>query len=202
MAAWDADGSPVAGDLRLSLLLSQLVGSQEVRELLALQLADWHQLQADVFIRDERLRIFCLLAGKPVSGAAGAGFPPGAAAAVAPCSASGLSGPRCGSCPRRGPSTFAPNWTGNAPWASTCGSCFLPRPPSQRPSACTKLPSRLVAAGDDDPTPSESGVCPGKGAVGARKRAWPNDSHLTPSRRARHPIPLIPGHWLGMMGME
>ncbi|XP_015686037.1 nuclear pore complex protein Nup98-Nup96-like, partial [Protobothrops mucrosquamatus] len=53
-------------DLRLSLLLSQLVGSQEVRELLALQLADWHQLQADVFIRDERLRIFCLLAGKPV----------------------------------------------------------------------------------------------------------------------------------------
>ncbi|KAK9402698.1 nuclear pore complex protein Nup98-Nup96 [Crotalus adamanteus] len=55
-----------SGDLRLSLLLSQLAGSQEVRELLALQLADWHQLQADVFIRDERLRIFCLLAGKPV----------------------------------------------------------------------------------------------------------------------------------------
>uniref|UniRef100_A0A670Z476 Nuclear pore complex protein Nup98-Nup96 n=1 Tax=Pseudonaja textilis TaxID=8673 RepID=A0A670Z476_PSETE len=55
-----------SGDLRLSLLLSQLVGSQEVRELLALQLADWHQLQADGFIQDERLRIFCLLAGKPV----------------------------------------------------------------------------------------------------------------------------------------
>ncbi|XP_070799158.1 nuclear pore complex protein Nup98-Nup96 isoform X2 [Pituophis catenifer annectens] len=55
-----------SGDLRLSLLLSQLVGSQEVRELLALQLADWHQLQADSFIQDERLRIFCLLAGKPV----------------------------------------------------------------------------------------------------------------------------------------
>ncbi|XP_070605466.1 nuclear pore complex protein Nup98-Nup96-like isoform X1 [Erythrolamprus reginae] len=55
-----------SGDLRLSLLLSQLVGSQEARELLALQLTDWQQLQADSFIQDERLRIFCLLAGKPV----------------------------------------------------------------------------------------------------------------------------------------
>ncbi|XP_025029555.1 nuclear pore complex protein Nup98-Nup96 isoform X1 [Python bivittatus] len=55
-----------SGDHRLSLLLSQLVGSQEIRELLALQLADWHQLQADGFIQEERLRIFCLLAGKPV----------------------------------------------------------------------------------------------------------------------------------------
>lgn len=68
-------GSSVAGDLRLSLLLSQLVGSQEVRELLALQLADWRQLQADGFIQDERLRIFCLLAGKPVSRLAPAFFP-------------------------------------------------------------------------------------------------------------------------------
>ncbi|XP_063162102.1 nuclear pore complex protein Nup98-Nup96 [Candoia aspera] len=55
-----------SGDHRLSLLLSQLAGSQEVRELLALQLADWYQLQADSFIREERLHIFCLLAGKPV----------------------------------------------------------------------------------------------------------------------------------------
>lgn len=31
-----------------------------------MQLADWHQLQADSFINDERLRIFALLAGKPV----------------------------------------------------------------------------------------------------------------------------------------
>ncbi|KAM9220481.1 nuclear pore complex protein Nup98-Nup96 isoform 1-T1 [Dugong dugon] len=55
-----------SGDHRLALLLSQLVGSQSVRELLTMQLADWHQLQADCFIQDERLRIFALLAGKPV----------------------------------------------------------------------------------------------------------------------------------------
>ncbi|KAH0625336.1 hypothetical protein JD844_033863 [Phrynosoma platyrhinos] len=55
-----------SGDHRLALLLSQLVGSQEVRELLAMQLADWHQLQADCFIQEERLRIYALLAGKPV----------------------------------------------------------------------------------------------------------------------------------------
>ncbi|KAK7807158.1 hypothetical protein U0070_018149 [Myodes glareolus] len=55
-----------SGDHRLALLLSQLVGSQSVRELLTMQLADWHQLQADSFIQDERLRIFALLAGKPV----------------------------------------------------------------------------------------------------------------------------------------
>ncbi|XP_036283833.1 nuclear pore complex protein Nup98-Nup96 isoform X5 [Pipistrellus kuhlii] len=55
-----------SGDHRLALLLSQLVGSQSVRELLTMQLMDWHQLQADCFIQDERLRIFALLAGKPV----------------------------------------------------------------------------------------------------------------------------------------
>ncbi|OBS74662.1 hypothetical protein A6R68_14816 [Neotoma lepida] len=55
-----------SGDHRLALLLSQLVGSQSVRELLTMQLADWHQLQADCFIQDERLRVFALLAGKPV----------------------------------------------------------------------------------------------------------------------------------------
>ncbi|XP_048349598.1 nuclear pore complex protein Nup98-Nup96-like [Sphaerodactylus townsendi] len=55
-----------SGDHRLALLLSQLVGSQEVRELMAMQLADWHQLQADSFMQEERLRIFALLAGKPV----------------------------------------------------------------------------------------------------------------------------------------
>ncbi|TKC36301.1 hypothetical protein EI555_012157, partial [Monodon monoceros] len=55
-----------SGDHRLALLLSQLVGSQSVRELLTMQLADWHQLQADCFIEEERLRIFALLAGKPV----------------------------------------------------------------------------------------------------------------------------------------
>ncbi|XP_049745939.1 nuclear pore complex protein Nup98-Nup96 isoform X5 [Elephas maximus indicus] len=55
-----------SGDHRLALLLSQLAGSQSVRELLTMQLVDWHQLQADCFIQDERLRIFALLAGKPV----------------------------------------------------------------------------------------------------------------------------------------
>lgn len=55
-----------SGDHRLALLLSQLVGSQSVRELLTMQLVDWHQLQADSFIQDERLRIYALLAGKPV----------------------------------------------------------------------------------------------------------------------------------------
>ncbi|XP_036715494.1 nuclear pore complex protein Nup98-Nup96 isoform X8 [Balaenoptera musculus] len=55
-----------SGDHRLALLLSQLVGSQSVRELLTMQLVDWHQLQADCFIQEERLRIFALLAGKPV----------------------------------------------------------------------------------------------------------------------------------------
>lgn len=57
----------ITGDHRLALLLSQLAGSQDVRELLAMQLADWHQLQADCFIQEERLHIFALLAGKPVS---------------------------------------------------------------------------------------------------------------------------------------
>uniref|UniRef100_A0A7M4FMH4 Nuclear pore complex protein Nup98-Nup96 n=1 Tax=Crocodylus porosus TaxID=8502 RepID=A0A7M4FMH4_CROPO len=55
-----------SGDYRLALLLSQLAGSQEVRELLTMQLVDWHRLQADCFIQEERLRIFALLAGKPV----------------------------------------------------------------------------------------------------------------------------------------
>ncbi|XP_068024646.1 nuclear pore complex protein Nup98-Nup96 [Melanerpes formicivorus] len=55
-----------AGDHRLALLLSQLAGSQPVRDLLTMQLVDWHRLQADAFIQEERLRIFALLAGKPV----------------------------------------------------------------------------------------------------------------------------------------
>ncbi|XP_036443331.1 nuclear pore complex protein Nup98-Nup96 [Colossoma macropomum] len=55
-----------SGDHRLSLLLSQAVGSQFSRDLLALQLADWNRMQTDSFIQEERLRIFALLAGKPV----------------------------------------------------------------------------------------------------------------------------------------
>uniref|UniRef100_A0A663M320 Nuclear pore complex protein Nup98-Nup96 n=1 Tax=Athene cunicularia TaxID=194338 RepID=A0A663M320_ATHCN len=55
-----------SGDHRLALLLAQLAGSQPLRDLLTMQLVDWHRLQADCFIQEERLRIFALLAGKPV----------------------------------------------------------------------------------------------------------------------------------------
>ncbi|XP_008302611.1 nuclear pore complex protein Nup98-Nup96 isoform X2 [Stegastes partitus] len=54
------------GDHRLSLLLSQAMGSQYCRDLLALQLADWNRMQTDCYLPEERLRIFALLAGKPV----------------------------------------------------------------------------------------------------------------------------------------
>ncbi|XP_005161496.1 nuclear pore complex protein Nup98-Nup96 isoform X1 [Danio rerio] len=58
--------SQKSGDHRLSLMLSQAVGSQFCRDLLALQLTDWNRMQTDSFIEEERLRIFALLAGKPV----------------------------------------------------------------------------------------------------------------------------------------
>jgi len=48
-------------------MLSQAVGSQFCRDLLALQLTDWNRMQTDSFIEEERLRIIALLAGKPVS---------------------------------------------------------------------------------------------------------------------------------------
>ncbi|KAM9846701.1 nuclear pore complex protein Nup98-Nup96 isoform 2-T2 [Aulostomus maculatus] len=54
------------GDHRLSLLLSQAMGSSHCRDLLALQLADWNRMQTDGYLTEERLRIFTLLAGKPV----------------------------------------------------------------------------------------------------------------------------------------
>lgn len=54
------------GDHRLSLLLSQAVGSQFCRDLLALQLADWNRMETDSYLSEERLRVFTLLAGKPV----------------------------------------------------------------------------------------------------------------------------------------
>ncbi|KAF7206744.1 nuclear pore complex protein Nup98-Nup96 isoform X2 [Nothobranchius furzeri] len=54
------------GDYRLSLLLAQAMGSQFCRDLLALQLTDWNRLQMDRYLTEERLRIFVLLAGKPV----------------------------------------------------------------------------------------------------------------------------------------
>lgn len=54
------------GDHRLSLMLSQTMGSQYCWDLLALQLADWNHRQTDCYLPEERLRIFALLAGKPV----------------------------------------------------------------------------------------------------------------------------------------
>ncbi|XP_057677624.1 nuclear pore complex protein Nup98-Nup96 isoform X2 [Corythoichthys intestinalis] len=54
------------GDHRLALLLSQAAGSQYCRDLLALQLADWNRMQTDTHLTEEHLRIFTLLAGKPV----------------------------------------------------------------------------------------------------------------------------------------
>lgn len=42
------------------------MGSQYSRDLLNLQLADWNRLQTDCYLPEERLRIFTLLAGKPV----------------------------------------------------------------------------------------------------------------------------------------
>lgn len=47
-------------------MLSQAMGSQDCRDLLALQLADWNRMQTDCYLPEERLRIFALLAGKPV----------------------------------------------------------------------------------------------------------------------------------------
>uniref|UniRef100_A0A671S4V3 Nuclear pore complex protein Nup98-Nup96 n=1 Tax=Sinocyclocheilus anshuiensis TaxID=1608454 RepID=A0A671S4V3_9TELE len=58
--------SQKSGDHRLALLLSQAVGSKFCRDLLALQLSDWNSMQTDSFIEEDRLRIFALLAGKPV----------------------------------------------------------------------------------------------------------------------------------------
>ncbi|XP_063041599.1 nuclear pore complex protein Nup98-Nup96 isoform X2 [Engraulis encrasicolus] len=55
-----------SGDHRLSLLLSQAAGLPFNQELLALQLTDWNRMQTDSCLQEERLRIYALLAGKPV----------------------------------------------------------------------------------------------------------------------------------------
>ncbi|KAL2080768.1 hypothetical protein ACEWY4_024561 [Coilia grayii] len=55
-----------SGDHRLALLLSQAAGLPFNQELLALQLADWNKMQTDSCLQEERLRIYALLAGKPV----------------------------------------------------------------------------------------------------------------------------------------
>ncbi|XP_040282604.1 nuclear pore complex protein Nup98-Nup96 isoform X1 [Bufo bufo] len=55
-----------SGDHRLAMLLSQLVGSQQVVELNVMQLVDWRNLQVDAFIQEERLKIYALLSATPV----------------------------------------------------------------------------------------------------------------------------------------
>ncbi|CAH2226048.1 nuclear pore complex Nup98-Nup96 isoform X1 [Pelobates cultripes] len=55
-----------SGDHRLSMLISQSIGSQPVRDLITMQLLDWSKLQVDCFIQEERLKVFSLLSGTPV----------------------------------------------------------------------------------------------------------------------------------------
>ncbi|KAM3934269.1 nuclear pore complex protein Nup98-Nup96 [Leptodactylus fuscus] len=55
-----------AGDHRLAMLLSQLVGSHQVVELNVMQLVDWKNLQVDTFIQEERLKVYALLSATPV----------------------------------------------------------------------------------------------------------------------------------------
>uniref|UniRef100_UPI00358FCD80 nuclear pore complex protein Nup98-Nup96 isoform X3 n=1 Tax=Myxine glutinosa TaxID=7769 RepID=UPI00358FCD80 len=55
-----------AGDHRLALLLSQAIGSEPTRQLLSLQLAVWARLGVDLHILPARLRVYSLLAGKPI----------------------------------------------------------------------------------------------------------------------------------------
>uniref|UniRef100_A0A3B4AT94 Nuclear pore complex protein Nup98-Nup96 n=1 Tax=Periophthalmus magnuspinnatus TaxID=409849 RepID=A0A3B4AT94_9GOBI len=54
------------GDHRLSLLLSQALGSQLCRDLLSLQLTDWNRMETDSYVSEERLRICTLLSGRAV----------------------------------------------------------------------------------------------------------------------------------------
>ncbi|KAM4046585.1 LOW QUALITY PROTEIN: nuclear pore complex protein Nup98-Nup96 [Anomaloglossus baeobatrachus] len=55
-----------SGDHRLAMLLSQLVGSRQVVDLNVMQLVDWRNLQVDVFIPEERLKVYALLSATPV----------------------------------------------------------------------------------------------------------------------------------------
>ncbi|KAM4796247.1 LOW QUALITY PROTEIN: nuclear pore complex protein Nup98-Nup96-like [Rhinophrynus dorsalis] len=55
-----------SSDHRLAMLLSQLVGSQPVRDLITMQLVDWNKLQVDRYIQEERMRVYSLLSGTSV----------------------------------------------------------------------------------------------------------------------------------------
>ncbi|XP_037071339.1 nuclear pore complex protein Nup98-Nup96-like [Pollicipes pollicipes] len=54
------------GDLSLSLLLTQVTGSHETRQLVRSQLENWRQVCADQHISRERLRLYMLVAGLAV----------------------------------------------------------------------------------------------------------------------------------------
>nr|DBA32194.1 TPA: hypothetical protein GDO54_000004 [Pyxicephalus adspersus] len=55
-----------SGDHRLSMMLSQLVGNQQLQELITMQLEDWQKQQVDRFIQEERLKVYVLLSGTAV----------------------------------------------------------------------------------------------------------------------------------------
>lgn len=50
-------------DFNLSLLMAQSSGGPPIRQLIQHQLAGWHEVEADAFIDDRRLRIMMLIAG-------------------------------------------------------------------------------------------------------------------------------------------
>lgn len=52
-----------SGDHRLALLLAQAGGTREARQLVAAQLVDWKELEADRFISPDYLKVYALLAG-------------------------------------------------------------------------------------------------------------------------------------------
>ncbi|XP_025085972.1 nuclear pore complex protein Nup98-Nup96-like [Pomacea canaliculata] len=52
-----------AGDDRLALLLAQAAGSSVVRQMVMVQLAKWAEMKVTDFIREQRQRVYCILAG-------------------------------------------------------------------------------------------------------------------------------------------
>lgn len=53
-----------AGDDHLALLLAQAAGSDVTRQMITVQLAKWAEMGATEFIREQRQRVYCLLAGQ------------------------------------------------------------------------------------------------------------------------------------------
>lgn len=53
-------------DFHLSLLISQCSGGPTVRQLVQQQLANWHEIEADNYVQDKRLKILMMIAGVSV----------------------------------------------------------------------------------------------------------------------------------------